>query len=175
MSGWKSTWRDTVENFLRELRGTEDDVRRDAMADSIESARAALAQAVDELERAQARLAEETDAEAACRRRAGMARSIGDEDTASVADRFAARHAERIGVLARKLDVLREEAALWQRDAQEMLELYRQREGEPAEPADPIERRAPGDPLRGEFSRLDDLRRERAAEDRLEELKRRGG
>lgn len=172
MNGWQRTWRQTVENFLREMRGSDADVQRDAMSDAIEDARGAFTRAIEELEWADARFAEEDRAESACRRRAELARGIGDEDTARIAERFARRHAERSDMLRRKCALLREEAALWRRDVDEMLAVYQQEgagaaESTGAAPSGP----GPADPLGAEFTRLDDTAREREAERRLEELK----
>lgn len=198
MEPWTRTWRATVESFLRELRGTDADARIDAMADAIAEVSDRLRDVENQLDDARDRLEEEEAGAADCRRRETMARRIGDEETARVAQRFGRGHEERAGVLRRKREILHEEVALLRRDLDEMLTTYRSeaardepqgardsvepgadpaRSAEPSS-ARPARRSAPEsepDPLAGEFRRLDDERRAREAEQRLEELKRRGG
>jgi hypothetical protein len=58
-------------------------------------------------------------------RRARLAGEIPDPETVAVAERFIARHRERVGVLERKLTVQRDELVLAEREAAEMLNEYR--------------------------------------------------
>lgn len=53
-------------------------------------------------------------------RRGQLAREIPDEETAAVAERFAAKHRDRVAVLDRKLGVQREEMVLAERELEEM-------------------------------------------------------
>lgn len=62
-----------------------------------------------------------TDAE----RRGRLAAEVPDPETVAIAERFAIRHRERIGVLERKLTVQREELALGEREVREMAAQYR--------------------------------------------------
>jgi hypothetical protein len=62
-----------------------------------------------------------TDAE----RRKGLAGEIPDPETVAVAERFIARHRDRVGVLERKLVVQRDELTLAEREAAEILSEYR--------------------------------------------------
>jgi hypothetical protein len=62
-----------------------------------------------------------TDAE----RRGKLAAAVPDPETVAVAERFAARHRERIMVLERKLAVQRDELALAEREVQEMAAQWR--------------------------------------------------
>jgi hypothetical protein len=66
-----------------------------------------------------------TDAE----RRGQLAADLPDAETVSVAQRFADRHRERVGVLERKLAVQRDELALVEREVQDMLNEYRSARG----------------------------------------------
>jgi hypothetical protein len=107
-----------------------------------------------------------------------MARRIGDEETVRIAIEFCARHAERAGVLERKAEVLTEERALLVRDLDSMEQTF-------AAQPDAAQVSAPGSPSSGrvleedreredrDFGRLEREARERAASERLEELKRR--
>jgi hypothetical protein len=58
-------------------------------------------------------------------RRGQLAAEVPDPETVAVAERFALRHRERVGVLERKLAVQREELVLVEREVAEMLNEYR--------------------------------------------------
>ena len=58
-------------------------------------------------------------------RRGRLASELPDAETAEVAQRFAARHRQRVVVLERKLDVQREELAIAEREVAEMAAEYR--------------------------------------------------
>jgi hypothetical protein len=58
-------------------------------------------------------------------RRGRLASEVPDAETMSLAERFAARHRERVGVLERKLIVQRDELMLAEREVAEMLNEYR--------------------------------------------------
>ncbi len=53
-------------------------------------------------------------------RRGRLAAGIGDAETVGIAERFAARHAERLALLERKLAVQREELVMAERELAEM-------------------------------------------------------
>lgn len=180
--GWRETWRETVESFLRELRadevggaaGAEDPAVR-----AVAAARAESAVIERELHRVADRLAEEEAAAGVCRRRRQLAERIGDTDTATIAARFQHRHEERAALLRRKGDLLRDERALAHIELDELMELMRTLAVDPAGPADrgdPARESAPArvDVDSAGFRELDERRRERAAAERLEEMKRRG-
>ncbi|HWN83094.1 MAG TPA: hypothetical protein VNM87_13430, partial [Candidatus Udaeobacter sp.] len=76
----------------------------------IQTMRSALAATERELEAERRQLA---DAE----RRGQLAAQLPDQETVSVAERFAQRHRARVGVLERKLAVQREELTLAEREA----------------------------------------------------------
>jgi hypothetical protein len=67
----------------------------------------------------QALARERQQGEAAERRRA-LAAQIPDPDTVRVAEQFSARHAERVGVLEKKVIVQREELAMAERDLEHL-------------------------------------------------------
>jgi hypothetical protein len=70
-------------------------------------------------------------------RRGSLAAEVPDRETVRLAERFAARHRERVAVLERKLQVQRDELALAQREVEEMLQQYRS--GTPGTAADSIQ------------------------------------
>lgn len=170
LNQWKRAWKEAVENFWRELKA-EDDV--DA-GTGLGSLRRELASATEEvrrldteLERARRELAAEREQEETCRRRERLAREIGDFETARIAAGFAQRHAERAAILARKVEVLEAERAIRLRDLAEMETVLQQRSAATT-PLDPLD-----DPTDTLFRTLEREARERAAEERLQELKRR--
>jgi hypothetical protein len=199
---WKRAWRQAVENFQRELdegpAGMPPRVR--AMERELVSAAGALAKLDDEIRLTGRSLESERQAEQVCRRRETLARAVPDPETVRVAAEFAATHAERAAVLHRKLDVLREERALLARDVDRMRQLVEKAapagsfgahdahgahsahgaSGAPGAPgaAGPAAGHRPASTNEEDdraFSRLEKDARERAAAERLEELKRRMG
>ena len=107
---------------------------------------------------------------------AALARDVDDAETVRIAVEFAERHAERAAVLDRKIAVLTDERALLSRDVDAMRERLAEIApaaaapgvGDGASAASPREDRGSR-----EFSRMEREARERAADQRLEELKRR--
>jgi hypothetical protein len=101
-------------------------------------------------------------------RRGGLATRIGDQETADVASRFAARHAERVALLERKVSVQRDELAMAEREYESMRSEFQQARGAVAStpaPEPDVEDAA----LRHQ---LDRAARESAAEAQLAHLKR---
>lgn len=154
---------------------------REAVIDAkvaLEEIREAVARTERELALEQQRLA---DAE----RRGRLAREIQDAETVTIAERFAAKHRERGGVLERKLATQREELALTERELAEMQnQLTAAARDRPAMEADRSTERAwrdvqaaggarPGTDLQDELlkSEMDRAAREAAAGRQLEELK----
>jgi hypothetical protein len=188
---WKRAWREAVENFQREVQGGDEHLppRVRAMERELVTASGALARLDQEIRRARRDLEAEQESLTICRRREHFAREAGDEETVRIALEFAARHEERIGLLSRKAAVLEDERSLLDRDISEMRKLVA--EAAPADPAGTVGGGAPSgagtsgtssdDHLFDEeaaarardFSRLEREARERAAAERLEELKRR--
>jgi hypothetical protein len=104
-----------------------------------------------------------------------MAREIDDEETADIAVRYAERHRERARILERKLDLLDQEQTLLARDIDEMEAALREVQAGAGRLEDlgPSSVGAGPDPDAADFHHLEQDRRERAAEERLEDLKRR--
>ncbi|HSJ23236.1 MAG TPA: hypothetical protein VK929_01045 [Longimicrobiales bacterium] len=181
---WKNAWRQAVENFQREVHGGDDHAppRVRAMERELVSAAGALGKLDDEIRRTRRSLDAEREALEACRRRGELARNAGDDETVRIAGEFAVRHEERAAVLTRKLAVLEDERSLLDRDIGEMRQLVT--EAGQAQTADSgigtggnaggastfDDEAAARD---RDFSRLEQDARERAAAERLEELKRR--
>jgi hypothetical protein len=175
---WKQAWRQAVDNFQREVRDSHAGAvpRVRAMEREIVSASGALSKLDAEIRRTAADVSAEREAEQVCIRRQGLAREVADEETVRIAAEFAVRHAERAAVLARKLEVLQEERSLLARDIATMEKIIAEAApaagsvgaGSASMPADD-----PDDRRDREFSRLEQDARERAAAERLEELKRR--
>ncbi len=93
--------------------------------------RDALATAERELASQQLQL---TDAE----RRGKLAEDIGDAETATIASEFAAKHRERIGLLERKVGVIRDELAFVEREYHDVAAEYQTaRHGGGVSPVEP--------------------------------------
>jgi phage shock protein A len=178
---WKRAWREAVENFQREMQAGEPQMppRVRAMERELVSASGALTKLDREILQTQRELAAEQESEQVCRRREELARNAGDDETVRLAVDFAARHAERASVLTRKLAVLHDERALLDRDIGEMRRLVA--DAAAAAPPDSVGGATAASPTFDEeaaardrdFSRLERDAREKAAAERLEELKRR--
>jgi len=176
---WKEAWREAVENFRRELSGDEPgDVRTRAMKREFDAASGVLDKLDGEIRRARREAAEERESEQTCRRREDMARRIGDDETVRIAVEFAVRHAERATVLERKVAVLEEERGLVARDVDGMKQILAEegvQQGVSSGGRAETVRDVLGEREREDrdFSKLEREAREKAAEERLEELKRR--
>lgn len=130
--GWRETWRETVESFLREVRGPEGGSGRvidDPIVTAIAAAREETAELERELAAVSARFEHEERSAEECERRRELAERIDDSATAGIAARFARRHAERAAVLRRKRDVLRDELALARVALNDLLDLVRSATG----------------------------------------------
>jgi hypothetical protein len=191
---WKRVWREAVENFHREAGadaasgGTLDAGRRQsAMRRELSDARAELRKLENELSRAERELQEQREAEAACHRRQAQAERIGDAETARLAAAFAGRHADRGVILMRKVEVLVSERTVRTQDLQDMelalQEVIGALEEASAEDVD-LPPSAQGPATRHRRARViedeefitrkaEREARERAADARLEELKKR--
>ena len=170
-------WREAVDNFRREME--DDDSSHDSQTRSMQQQYAMAKDVLErldiEIRRSKRQAGEERENEVVCRRREEMARRIGDDETVRIAVEFAVRHAERAGVLARKVEVFMEEHTLLTRDLESMQQTLEER-GAKIESGRASGAIADVDPEREQqkrdFSRLERNAKERAAEERLEELKR---
>lgn len=155
------------------------------MHEAVVEAKVAVVEMGEALARTERELTLERQRLADAERRGRLAAEIQDQETVSVAERFAGKHRERADVLERKLATQREELSLAERDLTEMqAELKRAVRGRPAVEGDRSTERAwgdvqeaggarPGMDLRDELltSEMDRAAREAAAGRQLEELK----
>ncbi|OLC10743.1 MAG: hypothetical protein AUH41_02345 [Gemmatimonadetes bacterium 13_1_40CM_66_11] len=149
------------------------------MREAVVDAKVAVAEIREAIARTERELAVERQRLADAERRGRLAGEIQDQETVVVAERFSAKHRERLGVLERKLATQREELALAQRELDEMQAQLKSAERE--RPAMEARRSAqeaaagtePGLDLQDELlkSDMDRAAREAAAARQLEELK----
>ena len=140
------------------------------MREAVVDAKVAVREVQEAVARTERELTLERQRLADAERRGRLAGEIQDAETVSVADRFAAKHRERLGVLERKLANQREELALAQReldDMQAQLKTAARRSVQEAGDA------GAGVDLQDELlkSDMDRAAREAAAARQLEELK----
>jgi hypothetical protein len=156
------------------------------MREAVIEARVAVDKMRDGVRVTEAELTHERQQLSDAERRGRLAGEIGDAETVTVARHFAAKHAERVAVLEKKLAAQRDEAALAEREVAEMTEQLKSAE------RDRIAREASGrvaaaragmgepsapDAAEDEVlkTRLDRAAREAAAAEQLEALKRKMG
>lgn len=159
------------------------------MREAVIEAKAGAGAMREALEKAERQLAGERGQLETTERRRNLADGIGDAETVGVADRYLARHRERIGVLEKKVEAQRDELALAERDLTEMtaqlMEASKRRGGVEADRsadrawaglgAAGMDR--PETDLEQELlkTKLDRAAREADADAKLEELKKRMG
>ncbi len=141
--------------------------RQEALYGALVEARAGLAAMRDQLAAAERQLTVERQQLADAERRGGLAAGIGDQETADVAQRFSAKHAERVQLLERKVAVQRDELAMAEREFEGMKSDFEQRRGAPMPPPSTLD--VDDAALRFEMDRA---ARESAADAQLEALKR---
>ena len=149
------------------------------MREAVVDAKVAVAETQEAIARTERELGLERQRLADAERRGRLAGEIQDQETVTVAERFAAKHRERLGVLERKLATQREELALAQRELDEMQTQLKRAERD--RPAMEVQRSAqeaaagtePGLDLQDELlkSDMDRAAREATAARQLEELK----
>jgi hypothetical protein len=155
------------------------------MREAVTAARVAVAEMREALGRTEGELTLERQRLADAERRGRLAGEIQDQETVTVAERFAGKHRERVAVLERKLAAQREELALAERELGEMqAQLKHADRNRPATEAERSTDRAwrdvqaaggarPGMDLQDELLKgeMDRAAREAAAQKQLEELK----
>lgn len=90
------------------------------MREAVIEAKAGVGAMREALQKAEQQLAGERAQLETTQRRRDLALGISDAETVEVADRYLAKHRERIGVLEKKVEAQREELALAERDLVEM-------------------------------------------------------
>jgi hypothetical protein len=142
--------------------------QQQALHGALLDAKVGLATMRDALQAAERGLTGERQQLADAERRGRLAAGIGDQETADVAGRFTARHAERVELLERKVAVQRDELALAEREYESMRAEFQQRRG--AVP--PVPGAGPDVDEAALRHQLDRAARESAAEEQLASLKR---
>jgi hypothetical protein len=139
--------------------------------------RAAVMQLREALARTERELAAERQQLADAQRRGTLAEGIGDGETVEVAQRFVAKHGERVNVLEQKLAAQQAELALAERDVGEMVAQLKEMERKGGIPADTGRAASEGMPADDSELRTvtDRAAREADAAQRLAELKKRMG
>ena len=126
----RAAFREAVDNFKDEVSRDEVPETVDrllkGMIDEVTDAKTLLRDLEQGIERALAEAAREKREEEKCQRREGMARQIGDEETAKVAVEFAEKHRTRREVLEGKAVALKKELELRKDEIEEMLDKIRE-------------------------------------------------
>lgn len=105
--------RDRIEQFLAQhTRPPDPRAHADLLYQAVLEARVGVGTMRDALADTERELVREQQHHADAERRGRMARNIQDAETAEVAERFVQRHANRIGLLTRKVAVQHEELQL---------------------------------------------------------------
>lgn len=157
------------------------------MREAVVDAKVALREMREALQRTEAELGAERQRLADADRRGRLAGEIQDDETVQVANRFVARHQERVAMLERKVSAQREELALAERDLIDMQTQLKAAERERASGVGSTERawrdlQAAGGTRPGVDPEEDLLKadmdraaRERAADEQLDLLKKKLG
>jgi hypothetical protein len=114
-----------LERLLRERGGSDPRAYAAGLREALVEARFGIAEMRRALASTETELQSERKQLADAERRGRLAAAIPDSETVAVAERFAARHRERMVVLERKLAVQRDELALADREVQEMTVQWR--------------------------------------------------
>jgi hypothetical protein len=111
-----------LDRLFRERGGGSADPRAVAAAlrEALVEARVGIAELRDGLAASERELAAERKQLADAERRGRLAADLPDPETVAVAERFAARHRERVTLLERKLVVQLDELAMAEREVEEM-------------------------------------------------------
>jgi hypothetical protein len=151
------------------------DLRNELHRAAVEG-RAALMQLRDALAKSERELAAERRQLEDARRRGTLAADVDDAETVAVAERFTARHGERVTMLEQKLAAQQAELALTERDVNEVVERLRDLELRAGVPPEGSRVQPPPEVDDSELgAALDRAGREAEAEARLRELKNRMG
>jgi hypothetical protein len=169
----RRAWREAMANFRAELHGLDPaDAGRQvgAMRRDVEAARELLRRLDRDIAAARGEADGELAAHGECVRREALARLAGEDETAAIAAEFAGRHRRRAEVLGRKLDALADERNLRQEELAAMENAFREALRIAADTVSAVDEEVHRE---GTFRDLEAAAREREAERRLDELKRR--
>jgi hypothetical protein len=114
-----------LDRLLREHSRPDPRARSAALREALLEAKVGVGTMRSALVSTERELAGERRLLADVERRGRLAAEVTDTETVSLAERFAARHRERVAVLERKLVVQRDELVLAEREVAEMLAEYR--------------------------------------------------
>ncbi len=157
------------------------------MHEAVVETRAALMGMKEHLETAERRLAKEREELVDAARRGKLAEGIGDTETVEVAQRFAAKHQERVNVLTRKVEAQRAELQLAEREFAQMREQFKKAKSQGGVVSDQIETAwrdldsvqgdRPGVDYQDDLlrSQMDAAAKEAAAAEQLRQLKKKMG
>lgn len=114
-----------LERLLRERGGADPRAYAAGLREALVEARFGVTEMRRALAATETELQSERKQLADAERRGRLAAAVPDPETVAVAERFAARHRERVVVLERKVAVQRDELALAEREVQEMTAQWR--------------------------------------------------
>ncbi len=114
-----------LERLLRERAGADPRTYAAGLREALVEARFGITEMRRALTATETELQSERKQLADAERRGRLAAAVPDPETVAVAERFTARHRERVMVLERKLAVQRDELALAEREVQEMTAQWR--------------------------------------------------
>ena len=114
-----------LDRLLREHSRPDPRARAAALRDALLEGKVGVATMRSALVSTERELATERRQLADAERRGRLAADVPDTETEALAERYAARHRERVGVLERKLAVQQEELVLAEREVAEMMVEYR--------------------------------------------------
>jgi hypothetical protein len=126
-----------LDRLLRDHSRPDPRARAAALRDALVEAKVGVQAMLSALTSTEQELASERRQLADAERRRQLAAELPDRETVAVAERFAQRHRDRVGILERKLAVQREELGLARREVAEILAEYRSaRQGPTADSID---------------------------------------
>jgi hypothetical protein len=114
-----------LERLLSEHTRPDSRARAAALREALLEAKVGVSTMRSALTATERELASERRQLADAERRGQLAADLPDKETMSVAERFAQRHRDRVGVLERKLAVQQDELSLAEREVNDMLNEYR--------------------------------------------------
>jgi hypothetical protein len=114
-----------LDRLLRERGGSDPRAYAAGLREALVEARLGITEMRRALASAETELVSERKQLADAERRGRLAAAVPDAETVAVAERFAARHRERVQVLERKVAVQRDELALAEREVEEMASQWR--------------------------------------------------
>jgi phage shock protein A len=126
----RNAFREAVENFNKELDRDRVPETVDrllvGMRDEVAGAQASVHELEEQIAKAQGEIEREKGEVSTARRRGKMAADIGDTETTEVAEKYAAKHQERLRLLEQKLTALQGELDFQRKEVEGMLEKFKE-------------------------------------------------